>query len=652
MTLSRERLTTAAAVAVLAAALYAVYRLWPDALHNYDGVIFSGVIEARDARWRGQLFSYAGHFLYNPTGFAFHRFLASVGAAARGYEAAQILSALLGAASAAVVLLTLRGMALPWRFALPLALLTAHGGHFWQRAAEASVYMPGIFCAAAALGAAWAYHESGRARWLAAMAAASALAALYHLQHVFWAPGLVCLAWRRNRRDAAVFAGLYALAAGLPQVLAFRLFNAAAWKNWFLTQGDNVPSVWGLHPGQLEFSFPWRYHASALVQVLWVPPRDASDRILLGAAVLLAAALAASAWRAWRSRGTAWGDDRRWLVALGLFAAGVFFFQSFWASEMTKYSHLGLALALAAGAAARGLLRAGPLPRGSAAALWALWLLTAAHNARAGLRPASRWEENAPYRTASVVAQLMEPDSVIVLSGLEEPFLKVYLPVLFGRPRVALDMHFAGLPKEKATALLRDHLREQTAAGTPVYALSDVVEGRFLSAAPARWGLTVEDARALLSGHAALPVLEVAPGLRLYRLWPSEGPWKLWEHFAARSAQLGNDRELVSELEYMREREPRAPVTLWQNLGLAYWRLGRLAEAEARADAAVRLYPKDRPLLQLKAALMYLRGDRDGSAVLLRRHWPRDEADRMARNFALLEPPTSPTAGPPPPPRR
>ncbi|MBI4396228.1 MAG: hypothetical protein HY548_03965, partial [Elusimicrobia bacterium] len=437
------------------------------------------------------MFQYAAHYLFNPTGWVFHKAFLALGHAPRGYETVQSMNALFGVAAVAVMFALLWRMTRDVFAALPLALLAAHSFLFWSRAVECSVYMPALFWIAVALAAAWGYVRSGTKAALFGLAGACGLAVLYHLSHLFLAPAFFLVVLAKRRRDLPVFAAAWALIAGLPHVLTYRIYSLGALMKWYEGQGTGTAAAWG---SGVNCNWGWGFslpaHANALFQSLWVWPPQEGSWIPAFGFVMAAAGLIAVVWdfarrKLWKTD----RDDRPLVHCLAAFVFGIFVFQSFWARELNKYSPLILAFVAFAGLMLKRRGDNGPSSL-ARVALWVLWLGTFVYNGWAGILPQSLPENNPALMRAFSIMRRTEPGSTIVVSGIECGFDKLYLPGFAKRQRIPLDLYLIGQPKEEAFRRVKADILHLLRMGTPVYVLSEVTEGRFISGTPENWRLT------------------------------------------------------------------------------------------------------------------------------------------------------------------
>jgi hypothetical protein len=389
-----------------------------------------------------------------------------------------------------------------------------------------------LFWTAVAFGAAWRYHRTGGAGAAGVLAAACALAALYHLQHVFWLPAPFVLLWRRNRRHAAFFAAAVLVAVLAPQVAVYRLTTPAAWVRWYMNMGSASETTWGYRPGVLRLVFPADRLAGTLFRTLWAwPPWERSWpllALLAGAAACLLGALAAGA------RGKA-GGDKEFALFLGLYVLGTLSFLclSVWSTEV-RY---GAGLVLAVVAALALFLRGAPGRRAVPAFLWGLWFCTAGYNLRADVVPQSRWELNRDLQGALLLKSRAAPGATVLIQG---GFHKLYLTGLAGLGIVTLDHYLIRYPKDEALGRAVADLRSDLSRGTPVYALSDVREGTMWTGLPPEKTPSAAEMDAFLAAFAAVDKGPLTPGVNLLRLWPRGAPPSYWAYAAERAAADGD----------------------------------------------------------------------------------------------------------------
>jgi len=495
----RGRLRAAAAPAALALAGLAAWLSLPDQTFVFDGVMFAQSVERAAEDWRKDFFN-PRHLLFNETFQLLRDALLAVGVRVGAYRLFQVVNALVGAVGLLLfgdlVRRLTRDAALGWCAALLLGATWCYG----TRATEGQVYM---LMSVGALATLWAcarlVERPGAGRAVAA-AAAFALAALYHAADVFVAPAVVAAFWAafpgRRAHAAAAATGAAALLA-VPYLLFFGHGGARA---FFSSAADfHAASGAGFWSGLFGKFWSGASPAARLLTVwketgLALAPMPDAAGTLVGAA-----SWAAAAW-ALRS---AWPrlDEvrRRNAAAVALAWAGFTVVNLFWPGGLFFYvlPHACALALLALGASPRWSALRGVERRRALGLLCGAGLALAAWNVRAGLLPQSRPEANAGRRIATWVGKHTMPTSWIVITGLGFPNSKVYLANFARRSREVVEYHFNHLPKDAALREVAEFAARETAAGVPLYFLSDMTESASVAAEIERlWGARMTEIQA------------------------------------------------------------------------------------------------------------------------------------------------------------
>lgn len=492
-----------------AGACAAVWLALPDATFVFDGVMFSGFVERSVEEWRSELFN-TRHFLFVPAFQLLRDALAALGIGTGAYRLFQTVNALLGAAGLLLFADFLRRLLRDDAVAGAGAFLLAATWTYGTRATEGQVYMALAFGGVAVLWACAFLLEAPSPRRALLLAAVSALAVLFHGAALFAAPAAAAALWAAfpsRRVLAPAFAALSAGFVAVPYLLVFAGRGAGD----FVARATDYhgASLLGLlakywSNGNMTFAQRWGVVAEETARGFAVLPPGT------GAKLLGAALVAASAWsarRAWPSLDA----GRRALVA-GAGAAWAAFavLNAFWMGGLF-FQPVPAACLLAL------LLLAVPPRPGARAALAAGALALGAWNLARGLVPQSDPANNAGLRLAHFVRDHTVPSSWIIITGLGLPNAKIYLPHFAGRTREVLEYYFDRRPKPQALALLRNFVDAQSAAGVPVYVLSDLVEDADTAARmKALWGVDLGEIHTAFGPGAPLPVARGEVGVWLF----------------------------------------------------------------------------------------------------------------------------------------
>lgn len=485
-----ERRAALGAAGLLTAGFLALWLLLPDKTFVFDGMMFADVIERKGVDWRASLYN-PRHLLFNASFQALRDGLAALGVETGAYRLVQAVNALAGAAGLWLFGGLLRRLTGDDRASLLGAALLGATWTFGTRATEGQVYMLLSFGGLWTLWSAARLLEAPSQGRALDLAAAFALTTLFHAAAAALAPAVAAALWlafpeRRTRMLPAV-----ALAAALILVPYCIHFGAKGLQG-MLSQGAEyyIPEDRGWWTG-LFLKFwdnagltPWRRLViswNETARGFAVLP-DAPATAALGLALWLAAA------GALRSRWKALEEGRRRLVVvLALAWAGFALLNAFWSG--------GLFFAVIPAACLLALLMASWAPRREGlAALAAGALALAAWNAKAGLWPQSRIENNAAYAQALYLKAHTAPGAYVVIAGVVNSNLKVYIPSVAGRAREVLEYYFMAHPKSEALELLSFSVARHAEFGIPQYVLGEVFEEPATTAQMRRlWGVSPAD---------------------------------------------------------------------------------------------------------------------------------------------------------------
>lgn len=516
----------AVAGGVITVVFLTLWLLLPDKTYVFDGIMFSGVIERTIAEWRQELFN-PRHFLFNPAFQVLRDALMKTGVSVEAYRLAQIVNALAGAAGLWLFGGILRRLTDDDAAAVCGAALLGATWTYGTRATEGQVYM------LLGLGGLWtlwaACHLLDKPSTPRALhlAAAFSVATLFHAAAAVLAPAVFASLWlafpqRRTRMIPAL-----ALAAAMI-LIPYRLtfggqglhgFTSGAtdyrladprgywtglflkfWSNGGLTPGGRVLLSW-METGRAFLVIPEKTGA-ALGLCLW----------------LLVAGSLRGTWKSLDQR------RRELILVLTLAWAGFIFLNAFWVGGLF-FAVIPAACLLALIAAAYGprLIKLEPLPRRRVlGALGACALLTGAWNARSGLRPQSLIENNAAYGQALYLKAHTVPSSFIIIAGVVNANLKVYIPNVAGRARDVLEYYFMSRPKPEALERLAYFVSRQTRFGIPLYLLGEVVDDpKALGELRRLFGVVPEEIQAAF-GPGHLIGIARRPDLTLYLFAPRD----------------------------------------------------------------------------------------------------------------------------------
>ena len=232
----------------------------------------------------------------------------------------------------------------------------------------------------------------------------------------------------------------------------------------------------------------WREAARAFLVI--------PEKFATAAGLILWMTVAGAMCKAWRDL-----DVRRRNQAYVLTTAwaGCLFLEWFWGggiffTVIPAACLIGLT-AIAAGPRLGKLRGAG---RSALIATFAAGVLAlGAWNGWAGLWPQSRIEGNTTYDQAMYLKAHTVPTSYIVIAGVVNSNLKVYIPNFAGRQREVLEYYFLSRPKDEALRLFSAFIAQQVRCGVPLYILGEIISDVHVHEEMRRlWGVSSEEIRA------------------------------------------------------------------------------------------------------------------------------------------------------------
>jgi hypothetical protein len=119
-----------------------IYLSFPTRVYYWDGIAFAQVIE--DASGLNASLVHPNHLIYNFVGYAFYKFLLSLGVEVRAVTALQILNSLLSAGCAGVLFVILRDTLRSLYLSICLTLLFAFSATWWKFSTDANAYVPSL----------------------------------------------------------------------------------------------------------------------------------------------------------------------------------------------------------------------------------------------------------------------------------------------------------------------------------------------------------------------------------------------------------------------------------------------------------------------------------------------------------------------------
>jgi len=519
-----ERRAALIAAGVLTAGFLALWLLLPDKTFVFDGMLFSDVIERKGMDWRASLYN-PRHLLFNAAFQSLRDALAALGPPVGAYRLVQVVNALAGAAGLWLFGGLLRRLSGDDAAAVLGAALLGASWTFGTRATEGQVYMLLAFGGLWTLWSAARLLEAPSTGRALDLAAAFALTTLFHAAGACLAPAVAGALWlafpdRRARM-------LPALAVGAALILVpYRLHFGGTGLQAFMSRAtdyyrDDGRGYWtGLF---LKFwsgggLTPWKR-----LVISWNETGRGFAVLPDGAATAAGLAIWAGAAGAVYGSWKALDEGRRNLVrVLALAWTGFALLNAFWSGGLF-FAAVPSACLLALFAAAAGprLRPMKPAKRGRLlGALGAAVLALGAWNVRAGLWPQSRLENNAAYAQALYLRAHTVPSSYIVIGGVVNSNLKVYIPSVAGRAREVLEYYFMSNSKGEALELVSRAFARHARFGIPLYVLGELVDDPATAVEMRRlWGVTSDEIRGAF-GPGRLLGIGRRPDVSLYLFVP------------------------------------------------------------------------------------------------------------------------------------
>ncbi len=554
---SVERRAALIAAGLLTAGFLTLWLLLPDKTFVFDGVLFADVIERKGVDWRLSLYN-PRHLLFNPAFQLLRDALSGIGVPIGAYRLVQVVNAFAGAAGLWLFGGLLRRLADDDSVAVLGAAILGASWTFGTRATEGQVYM------LLAFGGLWTLWSAARlleapsiARALD-LAAAFSLTVLFHVAGAFLAPAVFAALWLAFPSRRSLMLPAIGLASGIiliPYYLHFggqgleALTSRTAeyylpddrgyWAGLFIGFWNRCGlTMWG------RGLVSWNEAARGFILL----PEGTAAAVGLMLWVTVAGALS-GAWKVL--------DERRRNLAcvLALAWAGFVFLNAFWCG--------GLFFAVIPAACLLALLTVAAGPRLKALkparrrrliyALGAAVPALAAWNARAGLWPQSLIENNAAYDQALYIKAHTVPSSYIVIAGVVNSNLKVYIPSVAGRAREVLEYYFMANSKGEGLALLKFNIEDHVKFGIPIYILGEVLEDPSTVAEMRRmWGITSGDIQGAF-GPGRLVRMARRPDVSLYLFVPEKRRPELF---------VGLSYSVITEADIVRRQESVAALRM------------------------------------------------------------------------------------------
>ncbi|MDD5657392.1 MAG: hypothetical protein PHF00_09090 [Elusimicrobia bacterium] len=514
--LTHERL----AAAGIGLVFFALYLFTLDMRANFDALISGAWVEAGPSQKYAKLFFPWNHFLFNLAGWAAFKLLRPWYFS--GYRSLQVINALAAAGTVTVLFRfllarTRSGLsALGWTCVLGLAHV------FWRQGVGGEAYTMGGFWVLLSVVYCCRHVSNPSCKTIMPAALFAALAALFHTGNALAClPVLLALvltpAGARRRRQTMAVLGVWA-AACMPYAAVHELFALGNLRSWFVG-ASYAQRAYELN---LASSEVWKFDVIGGLSSL--------RRSLLageaGAAVL--AFLAVCLCLPWLDRpgrmfeGIS-AERKKHLLLFAAAFGGYFIFYSFWQSGNPIYwcAHAPL---LCGGL---GLLRseASAFPRARLTALGAAATTMGIFNFTDSILP-NRFLGNFPAVSfARDLGRSTPPEARFLITGVWSD-LKVYLPSLARRKRIALELFLIKSPPEKALTEIARGLAALREAGGPVYMLSEFEDASNLKFIKDTWGVDRANLEKLVEPYRKVVVQRfqvsgaVPPIQSLVLLWP------------------------------------------------------------------------------------------------------------------------------------
>jgi hypothetical protein len=371
----------------------AVYLLFPTRNFYWDGVGFAIEIEKN---YPLSALAHPNHLIYELWGAWLYDLSDWIGLPIRALYLMQVSNCLLAGLAVMLLYRCLRVKGWSVEQGLFAALTFGFSATWWKFATDADAYIPAIFlllCAYLLL-----LLEDWRLIWLAALAHASAM--LFHELAIFFLPVAAVLLWKRRPLLLAYCATALAPVA-VAYVWAYRAAHPPqGFVPWVTAHSSD--SGFAFNPLR-DFAYSWRgtlrlFFGGRLPDVI-------RDPLSIAAGALLACALVAFGFFAWRARPWRWSPPP---VALHCWLAVYVAFLFFWMPQNTFYRLFYLAplvLMLAMAFEDKPQLHRAGFSFAAVLLLWNFVFLA---------YPESRSEFNVPLRFALAQHDAWAPGSAIV----------------------------------------------------------------------------------------------------------------------------------------------------------------------------------------------------------------------------------------------
>lgn len=523
---SVERRAALIAAGLLTAGFLTLWLLLPDKTFVFDGVLFADVIERKGVDWRMSLYN-PRHLLFNAAFQVLRDALSGLGVSVGAYRLVQVVNGLAGAAGLWLFGGLLRRLVDDGAVAVLGAALLGASWTFGTRATEGQVYMLLAFGGLWTLWAAARLLEAPSNARALDLAAAFSLTVLFHVAGAFLAPAVFAALWLAFPSRRALMLPALGLAAGIILIPYYIHFGAQGlealtsrtaeyyraddrgyWTGLFIGFWNRCGlTTWG------RFLVSWNEAGRGFILL---PEGTAA-----AAGLSLWAAVAGALSGAWKAL-----DRRRRNLAcvLALAWAGFVFLNAFWCGGLF-FAVIPAACLLALLAAAAGPRLKALQPARRRRLIYALGAAVpalAAWNARAGLWPQSRIENNAAYDQALYIKAHTVPNSYVVIAGVVNSNLKVYIPSVAGRAREVLEYYFMANSKGEGLALLKFNVEDHAKFGIPMYILGEVLEDpRTVGEMRRMWGVSAGDIQGAF-GAGRLVRMARRPDVAVYLFVPQK----------------------------------------------------------------------------------------------------------------------------------
>jgi hypothetical protein len=467
----------------------AIYGLSSNHSYTHDAVIFATAVETPIRLLPETGIFEWNHFLWIPTGRAFYLVLHFFNVAVRGYEALELLNALVGAAGVAITFLTLaRFSTRPWG---PLAWSIVSGfcAVYWWRSAAAENYLLGAFWAICFCFFLVSYWREPTGEHMACMAICAVLSAFYHLGNMAMMIATVAVVVIRQ-----FYSGF------LSQILRLGLLFTILWlpyayiHQWFEPGGFSAWWLWskgladGYAPSQNPSgAFDWLIVKNSgstlqtfLKSIFWFDSWNLGTIADLAAVALLGAfATMYGRWKGSKHE-LAENEGRLGLVFLiplvsvtALYAVWQPWNPIYWAV------HTALLCLFAGAISFRGV--AGRIFPVQGVCFALLIAVLGVHNLRAVILPEKTNPRQSIVDACLKIGQTIPVQSPVVISGRGGwAYLKVYLPYFAHRRRFAIDLFASNavVQHRDPVAWMQDVIKTYFDQGIPVFLMDDALTNK------------------------------------------------------------------------------------------------------------------------------------------------------------------------------